>query len=576
MAIDDQIFALDDEKLKELEIERTKRRRVGRLRNFWRRFIKHKVGLVGLAVIVFVFILGVTAPFIAGEGLLIPYDPKKADLPSQYLPPLSYEPEELSGAFPISNKGTAPAVRKIAGIIGQENVTFIKGVGSTVYKQISQIDSINRSETEIWANKTNAGTFNATSGQIILTDTTFNGSAFVDYRVGGKMAFKFQAAAHRIITFRMKLKVETDSQETSWRGDIQLHVHEEDELGTDVEPLASSIPLDGKEIVKGVYTHPRDYYFTFSSLKVTMNNQYWVVVDCDIENVDSWGVTQLLTMSADIPDSRSDEDAYTRGWNAETGWNSGIQVDSGDGTLLDPGDGLTPYFVTFRPTNKFHILGTDALGRDILSATIWGARTSMTVAFIAISVEMTIGVFLGAVSGYYGGKIDNIIMRITDIFLTIPVLFLLLIAVTIWEKISLFFIAITIGLFGWSGTARIIRAEFLSLREMEYTDAARALGVSNRGIIFRHLLPNAMAPVIVIATLGVADAILIEAGLSFLGFGDPLAISWGTAIEWGMQGATLRFAPWVATIPGLAIFLAVISYNLVGDALRDALDPRLK
>ena len=568
MTIDDHIFALDEDKLKELDKERTKRRRVGRLRTFWRRFVKHKAGLVGLSIIIFVVTLGVTAPFIAGEGLLIPYDPKKANLPSQYLPPLSYEPEELKGAFPVANKGTAPAIRKIAGIVGKENVTFINGVGNTVYKQISQIDSINQSGTEIWANKTNAGTFDATSGQITLTDTSFNGSALIDYRVGGKIAFKFQAGAQRIVTFRMKLKIETASQATSWRGDIWLHIYKENELGTGTEPIASSTPLDGYDIVKGAYTHPRDYFIAFNSLRVEKDNQYWVVVDCEIEKVDSWGVTQLLTIATDNPGSRLDEDSYTQGWNAETGWNIGIPVELGDG--------FTPYFITYRATNKFHILGTDALGRDILSATIWGARTSMTVAFIAISVEMLIGVFLGSVSGYFGGKIDNIIMRITDIFLTIPVLFLLLIAVTIWEKISLLFIAITIGLFGWSGTARIIRAEFLSLREMEYTDAARVLGVSNVGIIFRHLLPNAMAPVIVIATLGVADAILIEAGLSFLGFGDPLAVSWGTAIEWGMQGATLRFAPWVATIPGLAIFLAVISYNLVGDALRDALDPRLK
>ncbi len=138
------------------------------------------------------------------------------------------------------------------------------------------------------------------------------------------------------------------------------------------------------------------------------------------------------------------------------------------------------------------------------------------------------------------------------------------------------FIGLTLGLFNWSGTARIVRAEFLSLREMEYTDAARVLGVSDRGIMFKHLLPNALAPVIVTATLGVATVILIEAGLSFLGFGDPAAVSWGTAIQWGMTGSTLRFAPWVATIPGLAIFVAVMGFNLMGDALRDALDPRLR
>ncbi len=577
MTIDDMSAVLDEEKLLELEKEKKKRRRVGRLMSFWRRFRKHKTGLFGTALIGFIIFLAIFAPFIAGKDQLIPYDPEAIDLPAQYIPPLAYEGEAIDGSFPVVNKGTAPAARKIAGIIDGEVVNFIQGVGTTEYRQISLLESINRSGTEIWAGISNPGSFNALKGQITLADTTFNGSALVSYRIAGKVAFRFQAVrTEKVLTIRMRLKVNTDSQESVWKGEVIIKVYEEDVLSNEGDPIATSLPVDGGEIVTGAYTEERDYYFSFRSLSLTEDLFYWAVLDCDIENVESLGVTQLLSMAVDNPGSRLDENQTTRGWNLETGWNSGIQVYLGDGTILDPADGFTPYFVTFRSTNRFHILGTDALGRDILSATIWGARASLTVAFLAISIQIIIGVTLGAVAGYFGGKVDNLIMRITDLFLAVPTIFLLLIAVTIWERISLIFIAITIGAFGWSGTARIVRAEFLSLREMEYADAARALGVGNTGIIFKHLLPNAMAPVIVTATLGTATAILIEAGLSFLGFGDPSAISWGTAIQWGMQGHTLRFAPWVATIPGLAIFVAVLSFNVVGDALRDALDPRLR
>ncbi len=579
MAIEDLSVVLDEEKLAELEIEKRKRRRVGRLMAFSRRFSKHKTGLFGTALIVFIIFLAVFAPFIAGDNQLIPYNPEEIDLPAQYLPPFSYEGEELRGDFPVANKGTTPSERKVAGIVTNENVTFVNGTGSTKYRQISQLESINQSGTEIWAGVSNPGTVDPTTGQITLADTTFNGFALVDYRFGGKVAFQFKAATDKIIAIRLRVKVLTDSQESAWQGDLNMHVYEEEALETDDDPIASSLTVSGLGIITGQYTEERDVYFSFRTLSVTIDNIYWAVIDCDIENLESLGVTQLLVMAVDNPGSRLfgqyNENVTTRGWNAISGWNIGIQVDPGDGTLFSA-DGFTPYFVTFQTTNRFHVLGTDALGRDILSVTIWGARASLTVAFLAISIQVIIGITLGATAGYFGGKIDNIIMRITDLFLAVPTIFLLLIAVTVWERISLIFIAITIGAFGWSGTARIVRAEFLSLREMEYTDAARALGVGNAGIIFKHLLPNAMSPVIVTATLGTATAILIEAGLSFLGFGDPAAISWGTAIQWGMQGHTLRFAPWVATIPGLAIFVAVLSFNLVGDALRDALDPRLR
>ena len=572
MTLDERTIVLDEEKLAALEQEKKKRRRVGRLMIFWRRFSKSRVGLFGLVLIVFIMLLGIFAPFIAGPGRLVPYDPEGINLPSQYLPPLSYEPEAVSGVFPVGNPSTAPAERTIAAIIHAESVEFINGEGTTDYKQISQIDSINDSGTEIWADATNPGSFDGTTGEIQLTDTSINRSMQVSYRVGGKIAFQIKAANEDILRIVVKLKIEQVSQASLWKGTVKMSIYEnngllDDGVLSDADALKITKEIGGETIIAGGTTKPRLAYFSFNNLELEINNNYWVVIDADIANVVDQKITQALVIAVDGP-GRLFEELYQKSWNDESGWNVG--------TPILGGEGFMPYFVVFKQTSSFHILGTDALGRDILSVTIWGARASLTVAFVAISIQISIGVILGATAGYFGGRTDNAIMRITDLFLAVPTIFLLMIAITIWEKISLIFIAITIGLFGWSGTARIVRAEFLSLREMEYADAAKALGVGNRGIIFRHLLPNAMAPVIVTGTLGTATAILVEAGLSFLGFGDPSAISWGTAIQWGMQGYTLRFAPWVATIPGVAIFIAVMSFNLFGDALRDALDPRLK
>lgn len=573
MTLDERTIVLDEEKLAALEQEKKKRRRVGRLMIFWRRFSKSKVGLFGLVLIVFIMLLAIFAPFIAGPGRLVPYDPEGINLPAQYLPPFSNEPEALTGTFPIGNPSTAPNERTVAGIIHAESVEFINGLGTTSHKQISQIDTINDSGTERWTDVTNPGTFDGTTGEIQLTDTIFNGTMDVSYRVGGKIAFQIRAGYEKILQVAIKIKIEQESQASLWEGSMKMYIYDNSGLRddggllSDADPLGESKVIKGETVIAGGTTKPKLAYFSFGELSVVIDQYYWIVLDADITNVVNQKITQSLLIAVDNP-GRPLEDLYQKSWNAVSGWNVGTPVLSGEG--------FVPWFEVYKETDRFHILGTDALGRDILSVTIWGARASLTVAFVAITIQISIGVILGSIAGYFGGKTDNAIMRITDLFLAVPTIFLLMIAITIWEKISLIFIAITIGFFGWSGTARIVRAEFLSLREMEYADAAKALGVGNRGIIFKHLLPNAMAPVIVTGTLGTASAILIEAGLSFLGFGDPSAISWGTAIQWGMQGHTLRFAPWVATIPGLAIFVAVMSFNLFGDALRDALDPRLK
>jgi peptide/nickel transport system permease protein len=229
-----------------------------------------------------------------------------------------------------------------------------------------------------------------------------------------------------------------------------------------------------------------------------------------------------------------------------------------------------------------YILGTDLLGHDILTGLILGARVSLFIGFLAIFISTTIGVTLGAVSGYYAGLVDEFFMRFTDVIISIPSFFLLLLALSVFQDsirdLGAYggptVIALILGFLGWAGTARIVRAEFLALRGLEYAEAARVLGASDRRIIFRHLLPNAMAPVIVNATIGIAFVILTEAGIAFLGLGNPQTPSWGRMLQLAQAG--MRFAWWAAIIPGLAIFVAVLAFNMLGDALRDALDPRLK
>ena len=224
--------------------------------------------------------------------------------------------------------------------------------------------------------------------------------------------------------------------------------------------------------------------------------------------------------------------------------------------------------------SQAHLLGTDTLGRDVLSRIIYGSRVSLKVGFVAVGLATLIGLLVGALAGYYGGWVDSALMRLVDLMLCFPAFFLILAVIAVLEP-SIWNIMAVIGLTSWMGVARLVRAEFLSLREREFVTAARALGASDFRLILRHMLPNALAPVMVSATLGVAGAILTESALSFLGLGaQPPTPEWGAMIA-RSRSLILR-ASWVMTFPGLTILLAVLGFNLFGDGLRDALDPRLR
>ncbi len=238
-----------------------------------------------------------------------------------------------------------------------------------------------------------------------------------------------------------------------------------------------------------------------------------------------------------------------------------------------------PYRTTLsairKPPSSAHWLGGDSSGRDVFSRLIYAGRVSLSVGLVAVGIYTVIGLLLGALAGYYGGWVDSLIMRLADIVLSFPSLIIIITIVSILGP-SIYNVMLVIGLLGWPPMARILRGLFLSLRERDFVLASRTIGAPNSRIIFKHLLPNALAPIIVAATFGIAQAILLEAGLSFLGLGvQPPTPSWGNMLTDAQSLTVLESLPWLWIPPGIMIALAVLSINFIGDGLRDALDPYL-
>jgi peptide/nickel transport system permease protein len=239
---------------------------------------------------------------------------------------------------------------------------------------------------------------------------------------------------------------------------------------------------------------------------------------------------------------------------------------------------LSPEAVDLRavrqPPSAAHPLGTDLIGRDVLSRVVNGARTSLAVGILAVCLYVVIGTLLGALAGYFGGWLDHVVMRLVDIVLSVPLLLMVIVFVSVVGP-GLLSVITVIGLLGWPGTARLVRGQLLSLRQEEFIVAARVVGASASRIVLQHLLPNALAPLTVLATFGVASAILLEASLSFLGLGvRPPTPSWGNILNDAQSPTVLSDMPWLWLSPGLAIAISVLAVNFIGDGIRDAVDPR--
>ena len=238
-----------------------------------------------------------------------------------------------------------------------------------------------------------------------------------------------------------------------------------------------------------------------------------------------------------------------------------------------PDDQLDPIGMQTLPPSGSHLMGTDLVSRDVFSRVLHGARISLSIGMLAVLLSVTVGTVYGAIAGFLGGAADAVMMRIIDAFLSIPRILLLIMVTALWGQLSVMSLIILIGLTGWFGVTRVVRAEVMSVSAREFTLSARSLGAGRLRVLGRHVLPNVLAPVIVAATLGIGNVIILEAGLSFLGLGiQPPTASWGSIIQDGAHQVAAHW--WVSLFPGLAIVATVMAFNALGEGLRDALDPR--
>jgi ABC-type dipeptide/oligopeptide/nickel transport system permease subunit len=255
----------------------------------------------------------------------------------------------------------------------------------------------------------------------------------------------------------------------------------------------------------------------------------------------------------------------------------GIVITMSAIALLSPY--ISPYSLDYQgisnePPSMDHILGTDSVGRDMLTLIMHGARVSIYVGVGAVAVEILIGLAIGMAAGYFGGIIDEVLMRITDVFLSLPQIMMLLLAISMFAARGIDIILLIMGALGWPFLARVVRSEYLSLRETTYVEAARSMGASSWRIIIRHILPNILSVIIVLATMDIPWFILYEATLTYLGFGDPMSSSWGVLLQRGYD--SMRSSPWIMAAPGVALFITSLGFNLLGDGLRDALDIKVR
>ena len=242
--------------------------------------------------------------------------------------------------------------------------------------------------------------------------------------------------------------------------------------------------------------------------------------------------------------------------------------------LVAPYDPNQKFSPTRQPPSLKHLFGTDTLGRDLFSRCVWGTRTTLYIGFACVLIEFLIGLLVGGIAGYFGGVIDETLMRMADVVLGLPTLIMVIVAVSMFEQRSISILILVMGFLGWPWMARVIRSQFLSIKTTAYVEAAKAMGATDWRIIYRHILPNMISPVIVMMTLDSAGYILWEATLTFLGLGDPRAMSWGVIVTTGKT--YIRSCPWISTFSGLMLFVLLLTLNMFGDGLRDVLDVRVE